>query len=84
MFWDAVWRVLWWGVSQIIWGKKKVLMLSDFYFRCISCRLRQLHQPVKFLHTARFFTGLGLGAAMPTMISVVGDEATDANRGTLK
>ncbi|MEG1710047.1 MAG: MFS transporter, partial [Acinetobacter sp.] len=32
---------------------------------------------------ARFITGLGLGAAMPTMISVVGDEATEKNRGKL-
>lgn len=38
---------------------------------------------VEVLYAARFFTGLGLGAAMPTMISVVGDEATEANRGKL-
>ena len=38
---------------------------------------------VEILYAARFFTGLGLGAAMPTMISVVGDEATEANRGKL-
>ena len=38
---------------------------------------------IEVLYAARFFTGLGLGAAMPTMISVVGDEATEANRGKL-
>ena len=38
---------------------------------------------VEILYAARFFTGLGLGAAMPTMISVVGDEANEANRGKL-
>ncbi len=38
---------------------------------------------IEVLYAARFFTGLGLGAAMPTMTSVVGDEATEANRGKL-
>lgn len=38
---------------------------------------------IEILYAARFLTGLGLGAAMPTMISVVGDEATERNRGKL-
>ena len=63
-------------------GQKKVLILSIAIFG-IFMSLSALAPNVEILYIARFFTGLGLGAAMPTMISVVGDEATDANRGKL-
>ena len=63
-------------------GQKKVLMLSIAIFG-VFMSLTAIAPNVEILYAARFFTGLGLGAAMPTMISVVGDEATDANRGKL-
>ena len=63
-------------------GQKKVLMLSIGIFG-VFMSLTAIAPSVEFLYAARFFTGLGLGAAMPTMISVVGDEATEANRGKL-
>ena len=63
-------------------GQKKVLMLSIAIFG-VFMSLTALAPSVEALYAARFFTGLGLGAAMPTMISVVGDEATEANRGKL-
>lgn len=63
-------------------GQKKVLMLSIAIFG-VFMSLTALAPSVEVLYAARFFTGLGLGAAMPTMISVVGDEATEANRGKL-
>ena len=63
-------------------GQKKVLMLSIAIFGCFMA-LTAVSTTIEVLYIARFFTGLGLGAAMPTMISVVGDEATDANRGKL-
>lgn len=63
-------------------GQKNVLMLSIAIFGIfMSCTA--IAPNVDILYIARFLTGLGLGAAMPTMISVVGDEATDANRGKL-
>lgn len=63
-------------------GQKKVLMLSIGIFG-VFMSLTAIAPSVEVLYAARFFTGLGLGAAMPTMISVVGDEATEANRGKL-
>ena len=63
-------------------GQKKVLMLSIAIFG-VFMSLTALAPSAETLYAARFFTGLGLGAAMPTMISVVGDEATEANRGKL-
>lgn len=63
-------------------GQKKVLMLSISIFG-VFMALTAVVTSVEMLYVARFFTGLGLGAAMPTMISVVGDEATEANRGKL-
>lgn len=63
-------------------GQKKVLMLSIAIFG-VFMSLSAIAPSVEILYIARFFTGLGLGAAMPTMISVVGDEATEANRGKL-
>ena len=63
-------------------GQKKVLMLSIAIFG-VFMSLTAIAPSVEILYIARFFTGLGLGAAMPTMISVVGDEATEANRGKL-
>lgn len=63
-------------------GQKKVLMLSIVIFG-VFMTITALAPSVEILYAARFFTGLGLGAAMPTMISVVGDEATEANRGKL-
>ncbi|RKG45206.1 3-(3-hydroxy-phenyl)propionate transporter MhpT [Acinetobacter cumulans] len=63
-------------------GQKKVLMLSIAIFG-VFMTITALAPSVEILYAARFFTGLGLGAAMPTMISVVGDEATEANRGKL-
>lgn len=63
-------------------GQKKVLMLSVAIFG-IFMSLTAIAPTIEVLYAARFFTGLGLGAAMPTMISVVGDEATEANRGKL-
>lgn len=63
-------------------GQKKVLMLSIAIFG-VFMTVTALAPSVEILYAARFFTGLGLGAAMPTMISVVGDEATEANRGKL-
>lgn len=63
-------------------GQKKVLMLSIAIFG-IFMSITALAPTVEVLYAARFITGLGLGAAMPTMISVVGDEATENNRGKL-
>ncbi|WP_216935910.1 MULTISPECIES: 3-(3-hydroxy-phenyl)propionate transporter MhpT [unclassified Acinetobacter] len=63
-------------------GQKKVLMLSVAIFG-VFMSLTAIAPSIEVLYAARFFTGLGLGAAMPTMISVVGDEATEANRGQL-
>lgn len=63
-------------------GQKKVLMLSIAIFG-VFFSISAVAPNVEILYLARFFTGLGLGAAMPTMISVVGDEATEANRGRL-
>ncbi len=63
-------------------GQKKVLMLSIAIFG-VFMSLTAIAPSAEVLYAARFFTGLGLGAAMPTMISVVGDEATEANRGKL-
>lgn len=63
-------------------GQKKVLMLSVAIFG-VFMSLTAIAPSIEVLYAARFFTGLGLGAAMPTMISVVGDEATEANRGKL-
>lgn len=62
--------------------QKKVLMLSVTIFG-LFMSLTAIAPSIEVLYAARFFTGLGLGAAMPTMISVVGDEATEANRGKL-
>lgn len=63
-------------------GQKKLLMFSIAIFG-VFMSITALAPNVEILYAARFFTGLGLGAAMPTMISVVGDEATDKNRGKL-
>ena len=63
-------------------GQKKVLMLSIAIFG-VFFSISVVAPNVEILYLARFFTGLGLGAAMPTMISVVGDEATESNRGKL-
>ncbi len=63
-------------------GQKKVLILSIAIFG-IFFSLSALAPNTEILYISRFLTGLGLGAAMPTMISVVGDEATEANRGKL-
>jgi len=63
-------------------GQKKVLMLSIVIFG-VFMSITALATTVEVLYAARFITGLGLGAAMPTMISVVGDEATEKNRGKL-
>ena len=63
-------------------GQKKVLMLSIAIFG-VFFSISAVAPNIEILYLARFFTGLGLGAAMPTMISVVGDEATEANRGKL-
>ena len=62
-------------------GQKKVLMLSVTIFG-LFMSLTAIAPSIEVLYAARFFTGLGLGAAMPPMFSVVGDEATEANRGT--
>lgn len=63
-------------------GPKKVLILSIAIFG-IFFSVSAIAPSLEVLYIARFFTGLGLGAAMPTMISVVGDEATEQNRGRL-
>ena len=63
-------------------GQKKVLMLSIGIFG-VFMALTAIAPNLERLYLARFLTGLGLGAAMPTMISVVGDEATEENRGKL-
>lgn len=63
-------------------GQKKVLMLSVAIFG-VFMSLTAIAPSIEVLYVARFLTGLGLGAAMPNMISVVGDEATEANRGKL-
>lgn len=63
-------------------GQKKVLMLAVGIFG-VFMALTAIAPSVEILYVARFLTGVGLGAAMPTMISVVGDQATEANRGKL-
>lgn len=63
-------------------GQKKILILSIAIFG-VFMSATAFAPSVEVLYITRFFTGLGLGAAMPTMISVVGDEATEKNRGKL-
>lgn len=63
-------------------GQKRVLMLSVAIFG-VFFALTAIAPSIEILYAARFLTGLGLGAAMPTMISIVGDEATERNRGKL-
>lgn len=63
-------------------GQKKVLILSIAIFGGFFS-LTAVVDTLNLLYVCRFFTGIGLGAAMPTMISVVGDEATESNRGKL-
>lgn len=63
-------------------GQKKVLMLSILIFGVFMV-VTAVAPNETLLYVARFLTGVGLGAAMPTMISVVGAEATEANRGKL-
>lgn len=63
-------------------GQKKVLILSILIFG-VFMTITAIAPNTEILYIARFLTGLGLGAAMPTMISVVGDEATEQNRGKL-
>lgn len=63
-------------------GQKKVLILSVAIFG-VFFSLSAIAPNLETLYLSRFLTGLGLGAAMPTLISVVGDEATEANRGKL-
>ncbi len=63
-------------------GQKKVLMLSIGIFG-VFMSVTAIATSLEVLYIARFLTGVGLGAAMPTMISVVGDEATEENRGKL-
>lgn len=63
-------------------GQKKVLILSIAIFG-VFFSVSAIAPNLEILYVARFLTGLGLGAAMPTMISVVGDEANEQNRGKL-
>lgn len=63
-------------------GQKKVLILSVAIFG-VFFSITAIAPNLEILYIARFLTGLGLGAAMPTMISVVGDEANEENRGKL-
>ena len=63
-------------------GQKKVLILSIAVFG-VFFSVSAIAPNLEILYISRFLTGLGLGAAMPTMISVVGDEATEENRGKL-
>ena len=63
-------------------GQKKVLIFSIALFGSFFS-ISAIAPNLEILYISRFLTGLGLGAAMPTMISVVGDEATEENRGKL-
>jgi AAHS family 3-hydroxyphenylpropionic acid transporter len=62
-------------------GRKRVLMLSVALFGIFSIATTQVWD-LNSLLTARFLTGLGLGAAMPNLIALCSEAAPPHQRNT--
>jgi len=63
-------------------GRKKVLVLSVFFFG--ACSLATAFAPtIWWLTTMRFLTGLGLGAAMPNAVTLMSEYAPARRRAVL-
>ncbi|AKM30245.1 3-(3-hydroxy-phenyl)propionate transporter MhpT [Pandoraea faecigallinarum] len=63
------------------WGRKRVLMLSVALFGIFSLATAHVWH-FESLLTARFLTGLGLGAAMPNLIALCAEAAPERQRNT--
>lgn len=63
------------------WGRKRVLMLSVALFGIFSLATAHVWN-FESLLTARFLTGLGLGAAMPNLIALCAEAAPEGQRNT--
>ncbi|WP_353190781.1 3-(3-hydroxy-phenyl)propionate transporter MhpT [Pandoraea pnomenusa] len=63
------------------WGRKRVLMLSVALFGIFSLATAHVWN-FESLLSARFLTGLGLGAAMPNLIALCAEAAPDGQRNT--
>ncbi|QBC31038.1 3-(3-hydroxy-phenyl)propionate transporter MhpT [Pandoraea sp. XY-2] len=63
------------------WGRKRVLMLSVALFGIFSLATAHTWN-FESLLTARFLTGLGLGAAMPNLIALCAEAAPEGQRST--
>ncbi|SOZ39441.1 MFS transporter [Cupriavidus neocaledonicus] len=63
-------------------GRKKVLVLSVFFFG--ACSLATAYAPtLGWLTVLRFLTGLGLGAAMPNAVTLTAEFAPQRRRAVL-
>lgn len=63
-------------------GRKKVLVLSVFFFG--ACSLATAFAPsLPWLTALRFLTGLGLGAAMPNAVTLISEFAPARHRAVL-
>ncbi len=63
-------------------GRKKVLVLSVFFFG--ACSLATAYAPsLSWLTALRFLTGLGLGAAMPNAVTLISEFAPARHRAVL-
>ncbi|VVE72725.1 3-(3-hydroxy-phenyl)propionate transporter MhpT [Pandoraea captiosa] len=63
------------------WGRKRVLMMSVALFGIFSLATAHVWN-FESLLTARFLTGLGLGAAMPNLIALCAEAAPHGQRNT--
>ncbi|MCE4060714.1 3-(3-hydroxy-phenyl)propionate transporter MhpT [Pandoraea sputorum] len=63
------------------WGRKRVLMLSVALFGIFSLVTAHVWN-FESLLTARFLTGLGLGAAMPNLIALCAEAAPQGHRNS--
>lgn len=63
------------------WGRKRVLMLSVALFGIFSLLTAHVWS-FESLLTARFLTGLGLGAAMPNLIALCAEAAPQGHRNS--
>ncbi|WP_449413745.1 3-(3-hydroxy-phenyl)propionate transporter MhpT [Pandoraea soli] len=63
------------------WGRKRVLMLSVALFGIFSLLTAHVWS-FESLLTARFLTGLGLGAAMPNLIALCAEAAPRGHRNS--
>ena len=63
-------------------GRKKLLVTSVMVFG-IACLASSFAQSLDQLTALRFFTGLGLGAAMPNAVTLMSEYCSDRLRATL-